>query len=145
MATINIYLTFDGECEAAFNFYKSIFGGEFSYLSRFRDLPDNEKAKMTEEDGDRIVHVALPISAETMLMGCDSGSYSEKPIPGTNFSISVSVESKDEADRLFDALSVAGEILKPIGFAFWGDYFGMVKDQFGINWMVNFEVSQVVS
>jgi len=98
MATINIYLTFDGECEEAFNFYKSVFGGEFSYLSRFRDLPGNEKAKTSEEDGNRIVHVALPISAETMLMGCDSGSYSEKPIPGTNFSISVSVESKNEAD-----------------------------------------------
>lgn len=145
MAKVNIYLTFDGECEEAFNFYKSVFGGEFSYLSRFHELPGNEKTEITVKHGNRIVHVALPISAETMLMGCDSGSYSEKPAIGTNFSISVSVESKQEADRIFDALSIGGKILKPIAFAFWGDYFGMVTDKFGINWMVNFEVSQVVS
>lgn len=138
MNTVNIYLNFIGECEEAFNFYKSIFGGEFSYLSRFGELP--EEAGMPEipqEQKDYIMHVTLPISDETVLMGCDMmGTNDNNFIKGNNFSISVSVPSTTEADRLFNALSEGGKIKIPMEHAFWGDYFGEFTDKFGVPWMI---------
>ena len=140
MATVNIYLTFNGNCEEAFNFYKSVFGGEFPYIGRFKDMPPGDDVKLNPGDEDRIMHVSLPISKETMLMGSDTGGewatgYSQ----GNNFTISITAESKKEADKLFNGLSAGGTVTMPPAKTFWSEYFGMFTDKFGINWMVSFD------
>ena len=144
MAAINVYLTFNGNTEEAFNFYKSVFGGDFAYLGRFKDMPadmptDENCPPPSEEEGNRIMHVSLPISKETVLMGSDSSSMSGDVTFGNNFSISINTESRDEADRIFMGLSAGGKVIMPMDKTFWGAYFGMFADKFGINWMVNFD------
>lgn len=141
MATVNVYLTFGGNCEDAFNFYKSVFGGEFPYIGRFKDMPKDEKSEsVSEEDGNKIMHVTLPISKETCLMGSDSGGeWAPNLIQGNNYSVSINTESIPEADKLFNGLSTGGKVTMPMNKTFWGAYFGMFTDKFGINWMVNFD------
>ena len=139
MTTVNVYLTFDGNCEEAFNFYKSVFGGEFPFLGRFKDMPPMEGMPPVPEDqAEKIMHVSLPISEETMLMGSDTGDWGKKVEVGNNFSISVTTDSKAETDRIFNELSVDGNVTMPLQSTFWGDYFGSFTDKFGINWMVSF-------
>jgi len=140
MTSVNVYLTFNGNCEKAFDFYKSVFGGEYLYLGRFKDMPPQEGTSQIEgEAGEKIMHVSLPISNETMLMGSDAGGeWAGKVSQGTNFSISITTDSKDEATRLFNGLSNGGQVTMPLSDTFWGDYFGMFTDKFGINWMVSF-------
>lgn len=139
MATVNIYLTYNGNCEAAFNFYRSVFGGEFSFFSRFKDMPSESGTGKTE-DAEKIMHVCLPISKETMLMASDLGSeWAAQFKEGNNCAISINAGSREEADRLFNGLSAGGQVTMPIDNTFWGAYFGMFTDQFGINWMVNFD------
>lgn len=138
MATTNVYLTFKGNCEAAFTFYKKAFGGEFTYLGRFGEMPADENCSVSESDKNLIMHVSLPIGS-TVLMGSDVGEpWSKSFVIGNNFSVSVSAESKEEADRLFGKLSLGGQITMPMGDTFWGDYFGMFVDQFGVQWMISF-------
>ncbi len=138
MTTVNIYLNFSGNCEEAFLFYKSVFGGEFSYLGRFKDIPKQEDLpEIPSEDGEKILHVTLPISKETSLMGCDNiGEWNEAYQQGNNFSVSVTTDSREEADRLFQELSLEGQVQVPLALAFWGDYYGQFTDKFGINWMI---------
>lgn len=140
MTTVNVYLTFNGNCEEAFHFYKSVFGGEFTYVGRFKEMPPSENGpSMPEEDGDKIMHISLPISQETMLMGSDTGGeWAANFNAGNNFSISINADTKDEADRLFSGLSAGGRVAMPMDNTFWGSYFGMFSDKFGINWMVSF-------
>ena len=140
MASINVYLIFNGNCEEAFNFYKSVFGGEFPYVGRFGEMPPQEGMKpMSDEDKNRIMHVSLPISKETILMGSDTGGeWAPNYSQGNNFSISINTDTKEEADRLFNGLSAGGTATMPMNKTFWGDYFGMFTDKFGINWMVSF-------
>jgi PhnB protein len=142
MATVNVYLNFDGNCAEAFDFYKSVFGGEFLYIGKYKDMPQTDEncKPMNETDGDKIMHVTLPISKETFLMGSDAGGEWASSInQGNNYSISISADSKEEADKLFNGLSAGGKVTMPINLTFWGAYFGMFIDKFGINWMVNFE------
>lgn len=140
MTTVNVYLNFDGQCEEAFAFYKSVFGGEFSYIGRFNEMPQDENNKLSEADGNKIMHVSLPISAETNLFGSDTvGAWSPKLVQGNNYSISINASSKEEADRLFNGLSAGGQVTMPLENTFWGAYFGMFVDKYGINWMVNFD------
>lgn len=143
MTTVNIYLTFDGDCKQAFDFYKSIFGGEFAYVGTFGEMPPQEgMPPLPEEMKNRIMHISLPISKETMLMGSDSGGeWGQNLKKGNNFTISVKVDNTDEADRVFNALSKEGNITMPLAKTFWQAYFGMLTDKFGINWMVNCELS----
>jgi PhnB protein len=139
MTTVNVYLTFNGNCEEAFNFYRSVFGGEFSYIGRFKEMPADGGKPLPAEDAEKIMHVSLPISTETVLMGSDTGvEWASSYAQGNNFSISVSTDSKPEADRLFDGLSIGGQVTMPLNKTFWGEYFGMFTDKFGINWMVSF-------
>jgi PhnB protein len=144
MTTVNTYLNFDGNCEEAFTFYKSVFGGEFPYIGRFSDMPPQEgMPPMPAEMASRIMHVSLPISKETMLMGSDTGGeWASSYKQGNNFSISISTDSKEEADRLFNELSAGGQQTMPMNQTFWGDYFGMFTDKFGVNWMVSFNANQ---
>ena len=139
MTTVNVYLTFNGNCEEAFNFYRSIFGGEFAMFSRFNEMPSEEGNQMPEEEGNRIMHVGLPISNETMLMGSDTGGeWAANFQAGNNFSISVTTDIRAKADQYFNDLAEGGQVIMPMNDTFWGDYFGMCVDQFGINWMVGF-------
>lgn len=140
MATVNIYLTFNGNCREAFDFYKSVFGGEYPYIGTFGEMPPADGQEVKEEDRDKIMHVTLPISQETILMGSDAGcDHAPNLIMGNNFSISVNAESREEAVRLFNSLSADGRITMPMEETFWGAYFGMFADKFGINWMVNYD------
>ena len=138
MTDINPYLTFQGNCEEAFNYYKEVFGGEFSYMGRFSEMPPQEGVTLSEEDGNKIMHMSLPISKETILMGSDSGGeWAPQMIVGNNISLSITAESKEDADRFFNMLSDGGKVTMPMDQTFWGDYFGMCTDKFGINWMVS--------
>jgi len=141
MTTVNIYITFDGNCEEAFTFYKSVFGGEFQYVGRFKDMPAQDgMPPIPAEAGNKIMHVSLPVSKETVLMGCDTaGEGWFKLVKGNNFSVSVGTGSQGEADKLFNGLTAGGQVSMPMGKTFWGSYFGMLTDKFGINWMINFE------
>lgn len=140
MTTINAYLTFDGTCEAAFMFYKSIFGGEFSYIGRYKDMPPTDGGYAPPADGNKIMHIGLPISSETVLMGSDSSdTFGNATVMGNNISLSINADSIAEADRLFNGLSAGGHIKMPMNKTFWGAYFGMFTDKFGIHWMINFD------
>ncbi len=141
MATMNPYLNFKGNTEEAFNFYKSVFGGEFMTLQRFKDTPAADKIPANEKA--KIMHVALPIGKGNVLMGTDAlESMGQKLTIGNNFYISINAESKEEAEKLFNGLSAGGKIEMPLQDAFWGAYFGMFTDKFGIQWMVNYDYNQ---
>ena len=134
---LNTYLNFEDNCREAFEFYRSIFGGEFAFISTFREGPEEMKEmQIPEEHLDRIMHVSLPIGS-SVLMGSDSTSaFSPTLVVGNNFSISFEAESKEHADEVFAKLSDGGEVKWPMADAFWGAYFGAIKDKFGINWQV---------
>jgi PhnB protein len=110
MATLNPYLTFNGNCEEAFNFYKSVFGGEFRQISKFGDMPPMPGQEMPEEEKGRILHVSLPISKETILMGSDSNIRMGEVKIGDHMSLSIGADSKEEADRIFNRLAAGGNI-----------------------------------
>jgi len=143
MASVQIYLTFNGNCEEAFNFYKSVFGGEFIYIGRFKDMPQGENgASISPEEGEKIMHVSLPIGDGTYIMGSDAGGeWAPHFKEGNNFSISINTGSKEEADKIFNALAEGGQVTMPLNNTFWGDYFGMLTDSFGINWMMSYNES----
>jgi PhnB protein len=144
MTTVNVYLTFNGNCEEAFNFYKSVFGGEFPYVGRFGDMPPQENMPpLPEEHKNRIMHMSLPISKETTIQGSDTGGeWSNQLIVGNNFSVSINTDSESEADRLFDGLSAGGHVSMAMTKTFWGSYFGMFTDKFGINWMLSYHLPE---
>jgi PhnB protein len=138
MATINPYLNFNGTTEEAFLFYKSVFGGEFTMIQRFKDIPDGDK--MPPEVQNKIMYIGLPIGHKTTLMATDAlESLGQKIVAGNNHYISIQAESKEEADRLYQSLSAGGTIEQPIGDQFWGAYFGIFMDKYGIQWMVNYD------
>jgi PhnB protein len=137
MTTINPYLNFPGTTEEAFKLYKSVFGGEFSSVQRMKDTPDADKVPAA--DRDKIMHIALPIGNGIRLMASDSvESMGHKYTAGNNYYLSINVDSKQEADRVFNGLSKGGKIEMPMQKMFWGEYFGMFADKFGIQWMVSF-------
>ena len=137
MATFNPYMNFPGNMEEAFNFYKSVFGGEFIALQRFKDTPAAESLSATERE--KIMHISLPIGKGNVIMATDAlESMGHKLTYGNNFSISIEAESQEEAKRLYDGLSVGGKVETPLHDEFWGAYFGMFGDKFGTRWMVNY-------
>ena len=138
MRSIQPYLNFNGNAESAFLFYKSVFGSEFQILQRFKDMPGAEK--MPKVDLEKILHVSLPIAPGYTLMGCDSPENMGGPvIAGNNFHLSFDADSEEDADRIFNALSTKGKVTMQIQKTFWNSYFGMLTDQFGIQWMVSYE------
>lgn len=143
MTTINVYLTFNGNCREAFEFYKSVFGGEFPYVGTFGQMPPQEGLPpLPDSMKDLIMHISLPISKETVLMRSDTGGeWAPQLVTGNNFSISVNTDSTTEADRIFNALANGGKVTMPMAKQFWESYFGMLTDKFGINWMVSCELS----
>ena len=139
MTTINVYLTFNGNCEEAFIFYKSVFGGEFPYVGRYKEMPVEPGKEMSASDAEKIMHISLQIGGDSILMGSDTGGeWASNFKPGNNFSISISADSKESADKIFNGLASGGMITMPLANTFWGDYFGMLTDKFGINWMMSY-------
>lgn len=142
MATaVNPYLMFNGTCEEAFLFYKSVFGGDFPYIGKFKDAPAEEGEVLSEEALNRIMHVSLPIGS-SILMGSDTHPRYGDVSFGDNFSVSINAESREDADKIFNGLSAGGKVEMPMNDTFWGSYFGMFKDKFGINWMVSFDKNE---
>ncbi|MGV3642432.1 MAG: VOC family protein [Adhaeribacter sp.] len=140
MASLNPYLNFKGNTEEAFNFYKSVFGGEFLTLQRFKDTPDGDK--IAEADREKIMHVALPIGGNILMATDALESMGQHLQVGTNISLSVDAASVAEAEKIFQALSAGGKVEMPLEKAFWGALFGMLTDRFGIQWMVNYDYNQ---
>ena len=138
MALINPHINFNGNAEEAFNFYRSVFGGTFAMIMRLKDLSSPE-FPVPEIDANKIMHIALPIG-KNVLMGNDVPESMGKVNENENRSkISISAESREEADKLFNGLSAGGTIEVPIADSPWGSYFGMFRDKFGIEWMVDFD------
>lgn len=138
--SINPYLTFPGNCEEAFNFYKDVFGGKFGYLGRFNEMPPMDGKPVPESEKNKIMHVSLPIGNGSLLFGSDSSdAFGHATVVGNNFSISVNATSEGEADKLFNGLSNGGHQTMPMSKTFWGSYFGMLVDKFGIQWMISFD------
>jgi PhnB protein len=137
MPVLNPYLTFAGNAEEAFNFYKSVFGGEFLTLQRFKETP--EASKVPKDEQDKLMHVALPIGKGNTLMASDVlESMGYHVTAGSNVSLSIEAESKEEAEKVFNGLSQGGKVTTPLGDTFWGACFGILTDKFGIHWMVNY-------
>lgn len=138
MASINPHINFNGNAEEAFTFYQSVFGGEFATIMRFKDLA-SEEFVVAENEANKIMHIALPIG-NSVLMGNDVPQVLGRTNENENRSkIVISSESKEEADKLFNGLSVGGQIEMPISNSPWGSYFGMFRDKYGIEWMVDFD------
>ena len=142
MTTINPWINFNGNAEEAFTFYKSVFGGEFTKIIRFKDLASSE-FPVSDIDVDKIMLIALPIGKNNMLLANDVPAFMGKVNENENRSkISVSTESKEEADAIFNGLSVGGQVEVPVGESAWGTYFGMFRDKYGIEWTVEFPVAK---
>ncbi|MEY2829985.1 MAG: hypothetical protein RIQ33_1843 [Bacteroidota bacterium] len=139
MAQINPYIHFNGNAEEAFTFYKSAFGGEFERVVRFKDMAFEGAPDMGNE-AEKIMHIALPIGKHSVLMGSDTPEQMGKHnLMETRSKISISAESKEEADKIFYGLSKDGQVEMPIAESPWGSYFAMFRDKFGIEWMVDFD------
>lgn len=146
MATINPYIDFNGNAEEAFNFYKSVFGGEFAGVMRWKEMAGAagcEEMKLAENEENKIMHIALPIGDGSILMAFDGiASSGQKHIAGNNFSIAVGADSKEELEKLFNAMAEGGTVTMPLADAFWDAYFGMCTDKFGIQWLFNYDYKQ---
>ena len=139
MALINPHINFNGNAEEAFTFYKSVFGGEFAKIIRFKDLASPE-FPVAEKEENKIMQIVLPIGKSSMLMANDVPEIMGKTNENENRSkIVIIAESKEEADKLFNGLSAGGNIEMPISDSPWGTYFGMFRDKYGIEWMVDFD------
>lgn len=137
MKVVNPYLNFNGNTEEAFNFYKSVFGGEFRMLMRFKDTP--EAGNIPANVQNQIMHVALPLGKDNVLMGTDAPeSMGFNLTVGNNVYISIHTESREEADKLFNGLSAGGKVQMPMADMFWGDYYGDFADKFGVHWMISY-------
>jgi PhnB protein len=135
MKAINITMVFNGQTEAAFNFYRSVFGGEFSNLQRMKDMPG--PPSMSAEESEKILHMALPIGSAT-LMGMDMPKGRGTVYAGNNFYVTLDTSSEEETTKLFNGLAEGGSVMMPVAHQFWGSFFGMVTDKFGIQWMLSY-------
>jgi PhnB protein len=142
MQNTDIYLHFNGRSEEAFKFYKSVFGGEFIVAQRYGEMAGSDK--MNPADQGRMMHISLKITPTTTLMASDFPSTEDDGLRvGNNFHICLQAESEKEANKLFQSLSRDGKIEMPMNKTFWGAYFGMFEDKFGIHWMINYTFPQV--
>jgi PhnB protein len=138
MALINPHINFNGNAEEAFNFYKSVFGGEFSKIIRFKDISSAE-FPVAENEANKIMHIALPIGKNILMANDVPESMGQVNENENRSKISISAESREEADKLFNGLSEGGKVEMPIEDSPWGSYFGMFRDKYGIEWMVDFD------
>lgn len=139
MSLVNIHIAFNGNCEEAFNFYKSIFGGEFSMVSRNTDIPEGVPSPTSPGEADKILHIALPIGEHNQLMGCDMPQAFGKADRPNSYNVSIHTDSKEQTEKYYNALLEGGKVNMPLDNTFWGSYFGMVVDKYGIQWMVSYD------
>ena len=138
MTTITAYVNYNGTCEEAFNFYASIFTGSSLNFDRFSSMPNADQ--MPESDQNKIMHAALTLGNQGLIMGSDVvQGMSGEVVFGNNFGLTLQPDSEAEAIRLFNALSAGGTVTMPLEKTFWNATFGMFIDKFGINWMVNYD------
>ena len=136
---IHSYLNFEGKTEEAFRFYEKVLGGKLTEIHRFGSMPPQEGFELTPEQKKLVMHVGLELPDGQMIMGSDMlPGMGPRRVEGNNFSLSVHPASRQEADRIFNALAEGGTVTMPMADQFWGDYFGSLTDRFGINWMVNY-------
>lgn len=141
MRTINPWINFNGNAEEAFTFYRSVFGSEFTKITRFKDLTSNEFL-IPDNELNKIMHIALPIGKHNVLIANDVPEFIGRVNENENRSkISISAESREEADKLFNGLSAGGNVEGPIRDSPWGTYAGMFRDKYGIEWIVEFNPS----
>mgnify|MGYP003522064320 FL=1 len=138
MALINPYINFNGNAEEAFTFYKSVFGGEFAMVKRFKEMA-NADFPVSEKEANKIMHIALPIGRNVLMANDVPESMGQVNENENRSKIAISAESREEADRLFNGLSADGQIEMPITDSPWGSYFGMFRDKYGIEWMVDYD------
>jgi PhnB protein len=138
MALINPHINFNGNAEEAFTFYKSVFGGEFAQIIRFKDISSPEYP-VAENEANKIMHISLPIGKNILMANDVPESMGQVNENENRSKISISAESREEADKLFNGLSEGGKVEMPIEDSPWGSYFGMFRDKFGIEWMVDFD------
>lgn len=141
MITINPYINFNGNAEEAFNFYKSVFGGEFGSIIRFKDLEGLE-FPVAEKEANKIMRITLPIGGNILIANDVPEALGRVSEDENRSKIAVGTESREEADRIFKGLSVGGSIEMPAGDSPWGTYFAMFRDKFGIEWTVEFDPSK---
>lgn len=139
MQGADIYLNFNGNSLETFTFYKSIFGGEFMLLQRYKDMPGGDK--MSPENQEKIIHISLRLTPHTVLMATDGLGDRGEINFGNNYHICLQADNEKEADTLFQSLSKDGKIEMPMNKTFWGAYFGMCQDKFGVMWMINFTLN----
>jgi PhnB protein len=137
--SFNIYLTFGGNCREAFEYYRSVFGGDFAAYSTFADAPPD--MPVADDEKDLVMHVSLPVG-DNLLMGSDTSAFAPPLSVGNNFSIAIAGESRAHCDELFAKLSAGGSITMELQETFWGSYYGLFTDRFGISWMVNYDLAQ---
>lgn len=138
MPTINPHINFNGNAEEAFTFYKSVFGGEFTKITRFKDIASPEMP-VAEGDANKIMHIGLPIGKNVLIANDVPAAMGRVNENENRSKISVSAESREEADKLFNGLSAGGSVEMPIGDSPWGSYFAMFRDKFGIEWIIGFD------
>lgn len=139
MISLNSYLVFNGQCRQAFDFYKTVFKAEYEHIATFGEMHQEGGEPLHEADKDKIMHVVLPIKDNFIMMGSDTHENSGRVMMGDNISLSINCETKEEATYFYNELSKNGKQTMPIADTFWGAYFGMLTDAFGINWMINFD------
>lgn len=137
MLAVNPYLSFNGSCEKAFHFYKSVFGGEFAFVGRYKDIPGKT---IPDSEKEKIMHMALPLTEAVCLMGADSSEcFGQVTQFGDSVTLTICVGNAEEAWRLYNGLSEGGKVVMPLEKTFWAELYGMFTDRFGINWAINFE------
>ncbi len=134
MTTLHPYLYFNGNCEEAFNFYSFVFGTELKFIGRYKDMPQQDRSVFSAAD-DKVMHVSLPLSA-----GCDLIETNSRPIVASSYALYINADQKSEADRLFQQLSDGGQIKMRMTDTFWGSYYGMCIDKFGISWKISVDL-----
>jgi PhnB protein len=139
MISLNTYLVFNGNCKEAFDFYKTVFRAEYEHIATFGEMQQEDSEPLNPEDVNKIMHVVLPIKDHFIMMGSDTHEKSGKVAFGDNVSLSINCESKEEATYFYEFLSKNGKQTMHIADTFWGAYFGMLTDAFGVHWMINFD------
>lgn len=142
MATLSTHVAYNGNCEEAFTFYKSIFGGEFNMVMRNKDIPADVPSPTNDAEADKILHISLPIGSSSMLMGCDMPAAFGEATRANSFNISVSTSSEAETEKYYNGLLQGGKVNMPLEKTFWNSYFGMVIDKYGVQWMISYDYPQ---
>lgn len=137
MFLVEPYLYFNGNCEEAFNFYKSVFGGDFTGIMRYKDMP-GKGADMPTRFRDKILHISLPVGKDIIMMGSDTGPGSNAVNYGNNIVLALNVDNAEDARRLYKNLSEEGKVMMPLEKTFWAELYAMFTDKFGINWNISY-------